>query len=133
MEELTISTAISNDPDTNLPRIVSWDSNLENLSLSYYEITFTLKLNSLNGKEKGTRQFIYKTDDIKNPTGRRCAFNQDGSWHVAHNEDDPRWNDSIPEFEFWFNLVNKINKAVPDEVFKKTIITNLDESGYFND
>lgn len=132
-QDLIISIAISNDPDTSLPRSVSWETNFENLKQSYYEITFSRTLKSVSGKEKVKDQFIYKTSDVNDAKGRRCAFNQDGSWHVSHDESDPRWEDSIPEFEFWFNLVNKIQKGVSDETFKKTIITNLDESGYFND
>jgi len=131
-QDLTISVAISNDPDTNLPRVVSWDSNFENLKQSYYEITFSRSLRSVSGKEKAKDQFVYTTTNANNTPCRRCAFNPDGSWHVSQNESDPRWEESIPEFEFWFNLVNKIDKNVTDETFKKTIIANLDESGYFN-
>lgn len=131
-QTLEISNQISNDPDTDLPRVVFWETNFENLKQGYYEVTFTRSLRTVLGKEKARDQFIYKTSDITDPKGRRCAFNPDGSWHVSHDENDPRWSESIPEFEFWFNLVNKIDKNLTDEAFKKTIITNLDESGYFN-
>lgn len=131
MDDLIISIQISNDPDTGLVRLVSWDSNHENLKQKYYEITFGRTLQTISGKEKAKDQFVYRTSDINDPMGRRCAFNQDGSWHVSYTPDDVRWDESIPEFAFWFNLVNKIHKNVTDEVFKKTIITNLDESFIF--
>lgn len=129
---LKIEQKISKDQESNLERIVSWDSNFENLKQSYYEISFGVSIQNISGKEIAKKQFIYQTDDITNTQGKRCVFNQDGSWHVCQNDNDPRWNDAIPEFEFWFNLVNKIDKNITDEVFKKTIISNLDESGYFN-
>ena len=129
---LKIEQKISKDQESNLERIVSWDSNFENLKQSYYEISFGVSIQNISGKEIAKKQFVYRTDDINNPQGKRCVFNQDGSWHVCQNDTDTRWNDAIPEFEFWFNLVNKIDKNVTDEVFKKTIISNLDESGYFN-
>jgi len=129
---LKIEQKISKDQESNLERIVSWDSNFENLKQSYYEISFGVSIHTILGTEITNVHCAHRTDDITNPQGKRCVFNQDGSWHVCQNDTDTRWNDAIQEFEFWFNLVNKIDKNVTDEVFKKTIISNLDESGYFN-
>ena len=129
--QTTIIVKISDDTLSGLERYASWDSNCENLKASYYEIQFGVSYQK-NGNEILTKTFVYRTDPKENTNSKRNVMNFDGSWHTCLDESDPRWDDGVPEFIFWFNLVNKTNKAVSDEDFKKTIISNLDEQGYFN-
>jgi len=126
-----IKVTISDDPVSGLDRVVYWDSNCENLKAGYYEIQFGVSYQK-NNVEVFSKGFVYKTDDANNETSRRNIMNNDGTWHTCLNSTDARWNAATPEYLFWFNLVNKTQKPYIDETFKTSIISNLDEAGFFN-
>lgn len=60
-------------------------------------------------------------------SAKKYKFTSTTTW-VKINSEHPSWNDStyVPEFKFFYNLMNKTIKPMTDEQLKKAIISNLD-------
>ena len=117
-----IKQEISKEPDTDLCRTVEWSVMVENLRNKVYELQLECAILKTNGSILTTRTVHYQTTD-----NTKYKFTSPTTW-VKIRDGDPKWNDSnyVPEFDFFFNLMNKTIKPMTDEQLKKAIILNLD-------
>jgi len=122
--EFEIKQSISNEPDTELKREVLWGTMTENLlnGTCVYDLQLLKRILKPNGKVLSEEIVHYSTSGVK-----KYKFTSSTTW-VKINSGHSSWNDStyVPEYKFFFNLMNKTIKPMTDEQLKKAIILNLD-------
>ena len=123
--EFEIKQAISNEPDTELKREACWGTMVENIlnGMCQYDLQLVKRILKPNGKILSEEIVHYSTSSAK-----KYKFTSATTW-VKINSENPNWNDStyVPEYKFFFNLMNKTIKPMTDEQLKKAIISNLDK------
>lgn len=122
--EFEIKQAISNEPETELKREVCWVTMVENIlnGMCQYDLQLQKRILKPNGKVLSEEIVHYSTSGAK-----KYKFTSATTW-VKINSEHPLWDDStyVPEFKFFFNVMNKTIKTMTDEQLKKAIISNLD-------
>lgn len=118
----TIKQAISKEPDTDLNREVVWSLMIENLRNEVYELQLMYRILKPNGHVLVEKMVYYSTSSAK-----KYKFTSATTWKKIC-EEDAEWSDTtyIPEYKFFFNLMNNTVKPMTDTQLKKAIITNLD-------
>ena len=123
--QFKIKQPISNEPETDLQRVVLWGVMTENLlgATPVYDLQFQCRILKPNGKVLYERIVPYSTSDAK-----RYKLTSATTWTKIDNT-SPNWNDTsyVPEFRFFYRLMNKTIKPMTDEQLKKAIISNLDK------
>lgn len=123
-----IKQIISQEPDTDLAREVTWLVMIEDLRSGHYELQFNCKILKPNGNVLSEKIVPYKTG-----TNVKYKMGANFTWTKIRCEDleNPPigWDDPlyVEESTFFFNIMNKTVKPVSDEVLKKKIILNLDQ------
>ena len=122
--QFKIKQPISNEPETDLQREVLWGVMTENLlgATPVYDLQIQCRVFKPNGKVLYERIVPYSTSDAK-----RYKATSATTWVKIDNTSE-LWNDTtyIPEFRFFYRLMNKTKKTVTDEDLKKAIMKNLD-------
>jgi hypothetical protein len=117
-----IKQSISKEPETDLNREVVWSLMIENLRNDVYELQLLCKTLKPNGKVLYEKMVTYSTSSAK-----KYKMTSATTWNKI-DDTSPNWNDTtyIPEYKFFFRLMNKTVKSGKDEDLKKAIISNLD-------
>lgn len=122
--QFKIKQPISNEPETDLQREVLWGVMTENLlgATPVYDLQIKCRVFKPNGKVLYERIVPYSTSDAK-----RYKLTSPTTWVKIDNTSE-NWNDTtyVPEFRFFYRLMNKTKKTVTDEDLKKAIMNNLD-------
>ena len=118
-----IKQSISKEPETDLNREVVWSLMIENLRNEVYELQLMCRILKPNGHVLVEKMVYYSTSSAK-----KYKFTSATTWKKIC-EEDAEWSDTtyIPEYKFFFNLMNNTVKPMTDSQLKKAIITNLDE------
>lgn len=120
--QFKIKQPISNEPETDLQREVLWGVMTENLRNEVYELQLLCRILKPNGHVLVEKMVYYSTSSAK-----KYKFTSATTWKKIC-EEDAEWSDTtyIPEYKFFFNLMNNTVKPMTDTQLKKAIITNLD-------
>ena len=122
--EFEIKQSISNEPDTELKREVLWGTMTENLlnGTCVYDLQLLKRVLKPNGDVLFQSIVYYSTSGSK-----KYKFTSATTW-TKITEEHPNWGDStyVPEFKFFYSIMNKTIKPMTDEQLKKAIISNLD-------